>query len=150
MRYLSIDLGDKRTGLAAGDAITRMASPLTVIETPLAERAGEALLDAVERAVQDYLGPASSKGELVVGLPLNMDGSEGPRARLVRDFASRVAERTGRPIHFQDERLTSAAADWSMARSGLTRQQKKNRRDALAAATLLQDFLNGLPARPGE
>ena len=148
MRYLSIDLGDKRTGLAAGDSVTRIASPLAVLEVTVSDRAGEALLDAICRAIEDQLGPASSKGELVVGLPLNMDNTEGPRARLVRDFAARVAARTSRPVHFQDERLTSAAADWSMARSGLTRQQKKNRRDALAAATLLQDFLNALPTPP--
>jgi len=147
VRYLSIDLGDKRTGLAAGDAITRIATPLIVLEVPIAERAGEALLDAIGRAIDDQLGPPSSRGELVIGLPFNMDGTEGPRAKLVREFAARLARRVPRPIHFQDERLTSAAADWSMARSGLTRQQKKDRRDALAAATLLQDFLNCLPSK---
>jgi putative Holliday junction resolvase len=145
VRYLSIDLGDQRTGLAAGDAITRIATPLTVLVVPIAERAGEALLDALARAVDDQLGPPSTRGELVIGLPFNMDGTEGPRAKLVRDFAARLAQRSSRAIHFQDERLTSAAADWSMARSGLTRRQKKDRRDARAAATLLQDFLNNLP-----
>jgi len=144
MRYLAIDLGDKRTGLALGDAITRLAAPLEVLETPIAERAGEALLDAIGAAIEEHLGP----GELVVGLALNMDGTESPRSKLAREFGARVAQRTGLPVHFQDERLTSAAADWSMSRSGLTRQQKKSRRDAIAAATLLQDFLNALPARP--
>jgi len=71
-----------------------------------------------------------------------MDGTEGARAKLVRAFAARIAGRTGRAVHFQDERLTTAAADWSMARTGMTRQQKKDRRDAIAAATMLQDFLN--------
>ena len=54
--------------------------------------------------------------QLVVGLPLNMDDTEGPRSKPVRAFAARIGERVGRVVHFQDERLTSAAADWSMAR----------------------------------
>ncbi len=143
MRYLCIDLGDKRTGLAIGDPQTRLITPLDVLETPLAQRGGEALLDALARAVEDQLGPAP--GELVVGLPLNMDDTEGPRARLVREFAARLAARCSRPVRFQDERLSSAAADWSMARSGMTRGEKKQRRDARAAAAILGDFLQSLP-----
>jgi putative Holliday junction resolvase len=77
----------------------------------------------------------------VVGLPLNMDGTEGPRARVVRAFAERLRTRTGRSLHYQDERLTSAEADWAMSRTGMTHQQKKERRDALAAAAILRDFL---------
>lgn len=138
MRYLCIDLGDKRTGLALGDAITKIASPLDVLEIALAERGGEALIEALARACGDHLGAGDA---LVFGLPLNMDGSEGAPAKKVRDFATRVAARTGREVHFQDERLTSADADWSMARSGMTRGEKKQRRDALAAAAILRDFL---------
>ncbi len=142
MRYLCIDLGDKRTGLAVGDAQTRLVSPLEVLEVPVAHRGGEALLDALARAIEEQLGTAP--GELVVGLPLNMDGTEGPRARLVREFASKVGARCGREVRFQDERLSSADADWSMARSGMTRGEKKQRRDALAAAAILRDFLAGM------
>jgi putative holliday junction resolvase len=145
MRFLSIDLGDKRTGLAVGDAITRIVSPLDVLEIPIDQRQGEALLDAIDSAIKNHLGDSPySKGELVVGLPLNMDGSEGPRAKLVRAFASRLAERTRRTIHFQDERLSSADADWQMSQTGLTHKQKKQRRDALAAAAILRDYLNTL------
>lgn len=143
MRYLSIDLGDKRTGLAAGDSETRLASPVAVLQVPLGERGGQALLDAITKAIRDHLGERSP-GELVVGLPFNMDGSEGSRAKLVRAFAARVGEATKRTIHFQDERLTSADADWQMAQSGLTHKQKKERRDAIAAAAILQDFLRSL------
>jgi len=78
---------------------------------------------------------------LVIGLPLNMDGTEGPRAKLVRSFAVLLETRTARVVHMQDERLTSANADWNMAGSGLTHKQKKSRRDALAAAEILKDFL---------
>jgi len=158
VRYLAIDLGDKRTGLAVGDAITRLATPLTVLDIPIDRNDGEALLGAIERTVVEQLGakptsPAvasgsfskASPGELVVGLPMNMDGSEGQRAKLVRAFADRIAARTNRVLHFFDERLTSADADWSMARTGMTHKQKKERRDAIAAAVILRGFLDGLP-----
>lgn len=140
MRFLAIDLGDKRTGLALGDGVTGVVSPVGVIETAVNERAGEALLDALAAAIDEQIGEGSA-GELVVGLPLNMDGTEGGRAKIVREFARRVGERTERVVHFQDERLTSSEADWSMARTGMTRGQKKERRDALAAAAILRDFL---------
>jgi putative Holliday junction resolvase len=145
VRYLAIDLGDKRTGLALGDAVIKIASPVGVIEVPIDRRDGADLLDAIARACEEQLGPS---GELVMGLPLNMDGSEGPRAKLVRAFAARVSEKTGRAVHLQDERRTSRRADERMAQSGLTRGQKKARRDAIAAAGFLQDFLDAL-SRPG-
>lgn len=71
-----------------------------------------------------------------------MDGSEGQRAKLVRAWADRIAARTGWPVELFDERLTSSAADAKMARSGLTHKQKKERRDAIAAAAILQGFLD--------
>lgn len=151
MRYVSIDLGDKRTGLAVGDSETRIVSPLTVLEISLLVANGQLLLEGIARAVEAHLGPAraagtagarlDSPGELVIGLPLNMDGTEGPQAKRTRAFAERVAHRTGRLVHLQDERLTSADADWAMARTGMTRQQKKEKRDALAAAAILREFL---------
>lgn len=145
MRYLCIDLGDKRTGLAVGDDRSRLVMPAGVIETPIAAGGGTELLAGIVRAVKDYLG---TEGELVVGLPLNMDDSEGPRAKGVRAFAARIAAETGRTIHFHDERLSTAAADWTMARSGLTRDQKKSKRDALAAAAILNEFLNAANPPP--
>jgi len=140
VRYIAIDLGDKRTGLAIGDAQTRLVTPLQVLESPIATRAGEQLLDDLAKAIDQQLSP-HAKAELIIGLPLNMDGTEGPRAKLVRDFAARIAAKTGRTVRFQDERLTSVEADWGMARSGMTRGEKKARRDALAAAVVLRDFL---------
>ncbi|MDP1662535.1 MAG: Holliday junction resolvase RuvX [Phycisphaerales bacterium] len=140
MRHLCIDLGDKRTGLAVGDTVTRLVSPLEVLEVPVSRNSGGDLLAAIEKAVTEQGARA-----LVVGLPYNMDDSEGPRAKTVRAFAGRIALATGLPLHFQDERLTSVAADWTMARSGLTRGQKKARRDALAAAEILRDYFGTLP-----
>lgn len=141
MRYLALDIGDKRTGLATGDSFTRVATPAGAIEVPLDRDGGGALLAAIEREASARLGPECGSGDLVVGLPLNMDGSEGPRAALVRAFAARLGERTGRAVHLADERLTTEEARWRMARTGLTRKQKKDRKDALAAAAILEAFL---------
>lgn len=140
-RYLAIDLGDKRTGLAVGDGATGVVSPLTVIEAPI----GDPLITALLAAVQQQFSP-HARFELVIGLPLNMDGTEGPRAALVRDFGARLAARLSPPrtLHFHDERLTSADAEWRLARSGRTHKEKKQVRDALAAAALLRDFLDHL------
>jgi putative Holliday junction resolvase len=149
VRYIAIDLGDKRTGLAVGDSVTRLVTPLDVLESPVTVREGEQLLDDLERAIGAQVGP-HTPAELVVGLPINMCGTEGQRAKLVRTLAARIAQRTGRRVHFQDERLTSAEADWSMARSGMTHKDKKQRRDALAAAAILRDFLAALERAAGE
>jgi putative Holliday junction resolvase len=146
MRYMALDLGDKRTGVAVGDRITGLVTPVEVLHVPVAERGGEALLDAIGRVVNEHIGRG---GQLVIGLPVNMDGTEGPRAKGVRALAARIAARTGCSVAFQDERLTSASAEWSLARSGLTHKQKKERRDAVAAAAILSDFLASLPRDGG-
>lgn len=144
MRYLAIDLGDKRTGLALGDDETGICAPAGVVEVPRGRRDGADLLEALADAVDEHVG--TGEGELVLGLPLNMDGTEGPRAGIARAMAGRLAERSGRRVHLFDERLTSAAADEvfaERARAGarLTHGAKKARRDALAAAALLRAFL---------
>ena len=158
MRFLAIDLGDKRTGLAVGDSETGVVTPLTVLEVSISVAQGDLLLEAIARAAEEQLGPArragtpgarlDSPGELVLGLPLNMDGTEGPRAKVVRAFARRIAQRTARKFYYQDERLSSADADWAMSRSGMTRQQKKEKRDALAASAILRDFLASTTRAP--
>lgn len=152
IRYVAIDLGDKRTGLASGDSATGIVSPLTVIEVGLHHGGGLPLLEAVARAVEAQLGdnPRLQRGEVVMGVPLNMDGTAGPRVQVVRAFAARLQQRLGRPVHEQDERLTSVQADWDMAQTGLTHQQKKERRDALAAAAILNDYLEARKNAPAD
>ena len=132
-RYLAVDLGDRRTGTASGDDQTGFVSPGVVLEIPRGPRLIERLTAAAEDADAEAL---------VLGLPLNMDGTEGPRATLTRAFAAELAAATGRRVHLQDERLTSDAAEGRLAGSGRTRQEKKRLRDALAAAELLRDFLD--------
>ncbi len=132
MRYLAIDLGDRRTGLAGGDDETGLVTPIGVLEVPT----GPPLLEALDDAVASH-GPDA----LVVGLPLNMDGTEGPGAKRARELGRALAERSSRPVYYQDERLTSFGADQQMARSGRTHKQKKKLRDALAACAILRDYL---------
>ncbi|MEM6393868.1 MAG: Holliday junction resolvase RuvX [Planctomycetota bacterium] len=133
MRYLAIDLGKRRTGLALGDDITRLATPWRVIETSSETERWRQLCRAIEE---------ESPGVVVVGLPLNMDGSTGPAATASNALATQLRQTTGLPVELQDERLSSAEADELMARSGLTHKQKKARRDALAAAAILQRYLD--------
>lgn len=146
MRYLGIDIGDKRTGLAVADDTTGIATPLDVIEA----RSEAHRLEELGRVIREQQPQA-----LVVGLPLNMDGTEGAAAKKIRAAAQAMQDRFKLPVHFMDERLTSYAADQLMSQSGLTHRGKKLRRDALAAATLLQDFLrqkkqtDAKPEEPG-
>ncbi|MBX2851195.1 MAG: Holliday junction resolvase RuvX [Phycisphaeraceae bacterium] len=137
MRYLAIDLGDKRTGVAIGDSFTGIATPLDVINTSSESERFTRLRDLIE-----WEGP----GALVVGWPLNMDGSVGPNAEKCKAFADKLSEATRLPVHLHDERLSSAAADEQMAMSGLTHKQKKARRDAMAAANILRGFFEALEA----
>lgn len=146
-RYIAIDLGDRRTGLAVGDSHTRVASPWKTLEIPIEHEGGQKLIDAIEKDIARDYG-ASPSLELVLGLPLHLDGQESQRSELSRAFARRLEAHTGRTVHLADERLTSQQADWAMGGSGLTHLQKKRRRDSIAAAALLQAFLNNL-AGPG-
>lgn len=133
--YLALDLGDKRTGVASGDTVTRIVSPVDVIHAaPGPER-----LAAVLQLIAEHAPTA-----VVIGLPLNMDGTEGPAAQSARAFGEQLAAQGALPIHYHDERLTTFAADQSLARTGRTHKQKKNLRDALAAAHILTDFLQQL------
>ncbi|RPG16112.1 MAG: Holliday junction resolvase RuvX [Phycisphaera sp. TMED9] len=132
MRILAVDLGDVRTGLAAGEDVTGTVQPLEVI----VERDESARLEKVAVAIAEF-GPDL----ILVGLPINMDDSEGPRALAARAFGARLAERTNLPVDFHDERLSSFEADESLKGSGLTHKGKKKVQDAIAAANILQDWM---------
>lgn len=138
MRYLAIDHGQKRTGLALCDAGETVVSPLRVLE------GGGDLIAQIREAAAEYQAEA-----LVVGLPYNMDGTEGPRAAEVRRFAEALKAATGLPVEFFDERLSSFEARGKLAGRDLTRKGKKKRIDAMAAADILQGFLEAKkqPAR---
>jgi putative Holliday junction resolvase len=130
MRYLAIDYGDKHTGLAICDPAETIASPLTVIDGQ------KDLLDKIAR-----IATTENVEAIVLGLPLNMDDSIGPRAKLVLKFAEKLKNRLQIPVHLQDERLTTYAAEDKIAPADLSRKKKKKRLDAIAAAQILETFL---------
>jgi len=135
MRYLAIDYGDKRTGLAICDHAETIASPLTVIEGQ------KDLIKKINEIVT-----SEEIDAIVLGLPLNMDDSKGFRAKLVFKFAEKLKAQLQIPIHLQDERLSSFAAEAELAPAELTRKKKKKRLDAVAAAVILQAFLDSKKA----
>ena len=144
MRHLCVDYGTRRVGLALSDAGGRLASPLEVAEVTTPQQARDRVAAVAEREGAEVV---------VVGLPLNMDGSEGPAATAVRAWAAEVATATGVTLVFVDERLSSFAAEQSLIerqRAGekMTRKGKKKRLDAVVAAQLLQAYLDAaLPPR---
>jgi len=130
MRYLAIDYGTEHTGLAICDSAETIASPLTVIQ-------GQKEL--LKRIVE-VVGSENVEA-IVLGLPLNMDDSQGFQAKLVLQFAEQLKEHLRIPIHFQDERLSSFTAEGRLAPAELTRGKRKKRLDAIAAAAILEAFL---------
>jgi putative Holliday junction resolvase len=134
--WLGIDHGTKRIGVAVGDTVSGIATPLEVIPAQP--------LDQAIRRIGELARQYAVEG-IVVGLPMNMDGSEGSQAALAREIAEQLTEGIGLPVRLFDERLSSFAADQALA-GLLTRKGKKARQDALAAATMLQDFLNSASA----
>ncbi|MBC7219997.1 Holliday junction resolvase RuvX [Candidatus Bipolaricaulota bacterium] len=137
MRVLGLDIGDRRVGIALSDETGTIASPHGVHTRRSARQ------DAVclAQLVRD-LGATA----IVVGLPLNMDGTEGEQARRTRALAEAVAREAGLPLHYMDERLTSAEADRAMIEGGLSRRARKEREDALSAVLILQAWLDrGVP-----
>lgn len=136
-RWLALDHGLKRIGAAVGDSEARIASPVAVITSPKA-------LAEISLLASEY-----SVDGIVVGWPINSDGTEGPQGQLARQFAVTVREATGRDVRLWDERLSSFQADQQL-RGLLTRGKKKAVQDSLAAAAILHDFLarNGPTSAP--
>lgn len=130
-RWLGIDHGSKRIGVAVGSAPGGIAGPVEMIP---AEPENQAL----ERIAQ--LAAEYGVDGVAVGWPLNMDDSEGPQGRIARRMAGRLAKATGLDVRLWDERLTSFAADEALAGT-YTRKKKKARQDAVAAAAMLRHFL---------
>ena len=139
MRVLGIDLGSKRIGIAASDRIGTIASPLTVLQR-CGSQGGDhrniAKIVVEEEAVA-----------IVVGLPLNMDGSEGKAAQSARAEVERMATVVGVPVYVQDERLTTVAADRVMMEQNMNAQARRKVVDKWAAAVILQAWLDSRESR---
>ena len=133
MIILSVDYGDTRTGLAVCDKFEMLASPLGVIN----EKDADVLAQKVK------LEAENKKAEMiVVGLPKNMDGTEGFRAQACKDFADALAELTGLPVSMQDERLTTVSAHNILNETNTRGKKRKAVVDAVSAVLILEDFLN--------
>ena len=130
MRYLAIDHGTKRTGLAICDSGETIASPLTVIQGK------KELLRKIAEVVE-----TENVEAVVLGLPLNMDGSESSQTKLVLKFAEQLKEHLHVPVHLQDERLSSFSAEQKLASANFTKDKMRKRLDAVAAAEILEAFL---------
>ncbi len=132
---MGLDLGTKTIGLAISDPGRRVASPLTVIRRTKLKPDVEALLKHAEP-----YRPAA----LILGLPLNMDGSEGPRAQATRAFVRNLAAFTDLPVVFWDERLSTVAVTRTLIEADTSRKRRGEVVDKMAAAYILQGVLDRL------
>jgi len=139
MRTLGIDLGTKRVGLALSDEGGRIATPLEVLTISSPEQALQKVLPVIEN---------EGVARVVLGLPLNMDGTFGGAALAALSWGRQLAAKSDKTVLYVDERLSSFAAEQSLidrkkAGEKLTRRRKKEQLDAVAAAAFLQEFLDG-------
>jgi putative Holliday junction resolvase len=139
MRTLAVDPGTRRVGLAISDSSGKFANPLEVLSVRDLEQAIDPILKIVQREDVE---------RLVVGLPLNMDGSASAGSKSAKEFGQALGEKTGKPVIFVDERLSTFEAEQLLVdrkRGGekITRKGKKSQLDALAASLILQAFLDG-------
>ena len=137
-RLLGVDTGSVRIGLAVSDPERKIAFPLATYERRDRERDAAYFRQLVED---------EEIAELIVGLPLHLDGREGQKAAEARTFGQWLSELTQRPAIFWDERFSSAAADVRLLEAGLVHTYKDSRRDMLAAQAILQSFLDAADRR---
>lgn len=132
MRVMGVDYGDARTGVAISDLLCSIVGTTTVIHSRNVEKTITQLCQLVER---------EGVGEIVVGLPKNMDGTEGARAELCRQFAAQLEEASGIPVALWDERRTTVEAHNILSQHNYHGQKRKNTVDAVAAGLILEGYL---------
>ncbi len=134
-KLLGLDIGKKTIGLAISDANLKIASPVKILYRTKFTQDMVELLQLIDQ---------SEVGGLVLGWPINMDGSSGPRCDSVRDFAHALLKSRDIPITFQDERLSTKVVESAMIAANMSRAKRAKRRDALAACWILQSLLDYL------
>ena len=132
MRIMGIDYGDARTGIAISDLLCSIVGSATVVPSRNSEKA---IADIVRLVDENQVG------EIVVGLPKNMDGTEGSRAQLCRAFADRLREATGLPVSMWDERRTTVEAHNILSAHNYHGKKRKDTVDAVAASLILEGYL---------
>lgn len=131
-RIMAIDYGDARTGVALSDLLCSIVGSTAVVPSRNREKA---VADIVRMAAENDVG------EIVVGLPRNMDGTEGVRAELCREFADVLTAATGLPVAMWDERRTTVEAHNILSQHNYHGQKRKNTVDAVAASLILEGYL---------
>lgn len=131
-RIMGIDYGDARTGIAISDLLCSIVGSTTVIHS----RNPEKTLEKIAQLVKEH-----DVGEIVMGLPKNMNGTEGPRAELCREFAGRVEEATGLSVRLWDERRTTVEAHQILNEHNYHGKKRKDTVDAVAASLILEGYL---------
>lgn len=132
MVIISVDYGDVRTGVAACDKLQLLASPVTVIK----QKDPELLSEEIKKICHE-----KKAEKIVLGLPKNMDGSEGFRAEACKEFAKLLSEKTGLSVDFQDERLTTVSAHNILNATDTRGKKRKAVVDAVSAVLILEDYL---------
>jgi len=132
MKIMGIDYGDARTGVAISDLLCTIVGSTAVVPSRNTEKA---IADIVRMAKENGVG------EIVVGLPKNMDGTEGVRAELCRGFAEQLREATGLPVAMWDERRTTVEAHNILSQHNYHGKKRKNTVDAVAASLILEGYL---------
>lgn len=135
MPLIGLDLGTKTIGIAASDPACRMAMPVETLKRSKFTADSERLMQIVSER---------KAGGFVLGLPKNMDGSEGPRAQSARAFARNLVARIGLPVLLWDERLSTVAAERTLLEADTSRARRREVIDKMAAAFILQGALDGL------
>lgn len=136
MRIMGLDLGSRTCGVAISDALLLTAQGVEIIRRKEENKLRQTLARIEELIVENEVG------KIVLGLPLNMDDSEGDRALLSREFKEKLERRTGLEVILQDERLTTVAADEIMNEARIKGAQRKEYVDMLAAQIILQEYLD--------
>ena len=141
MRIMGLDYGDKTVGVAISDEMLLTAQPKETIKR---ERPGKLrqTYARIEELIREY-----DIEKLVVGLPKRMDNQEGDRCEKSREFGEQLERRTGLEVIYQDERLTTMAADAVLEEGGVRKENRKEYIDKLAASLILQGYLDGLDSK---
>ena len=132
-RKMGVDYGDKRIGIALSDLLCIISSPYEVYQN----RGEEETLKHLDKIIKE-----NDVDEVALGLPINMDGSEGERAKIHREFGQKLESYSGVKVYFIDERLTSAEAEDILISSGVRREKRKELIDKISAQIILQTFIN--------
>jgi putative Holliday junction resolvase len=134
-RVLALDPGTRRIGVALSDLLRITAQPFGVLDAGAPD-----LMARIGGLIEEQ-----EVDEIVIGLPVGLNGSEGPAAAAAREFAAEVAASTGLPVVLQDERFSSVTAERVLLEAGVRRSGRKRVRDRVAAAVFLQAYLDAAP-----